>query len=156
MYRTIAEIIIQMSWLKFSCQPLQAHKELQVTHNSLYVGSPPINSLWPSDDTWQHRSGSTLVQVMACCLTAPSHYLNQCWLIISKVLWHSPEGIIIWRSADTSQRYKTENWIPKSHPNFPGANELKFGSANQTACNTSHVSYPSYNILPPNWDCVTV
>ena len=24
-------------------------------------------------------------QVMACCLTAPSHYLNQCWLIISEV-----------------------------------------------------------------------
>ena len=41
------------------------------------------------------RSGSTLVQVMACCLTAPSHYLNQCWLIISKVLWHSSEDIII-------------------------------------------------------------
>ena len=30
---------------------------------------------------------------MACCLTAPSHYLNQCWLIIkSVVLWHSPES----------------------------------------------------------------
>ena len=29
---------------------------------------------------------------MACCLTAPSHYLNQCWLIISKVSWHSFEG----------------------------------------------------------------
>ena len=29
---------------------------------------------------------------MACCLTAPSHYLNQCWLIISEVLWHSPKG----------------------------------------------------------------
>ena len=28
---------------------------------------------------------------MACCLTAPSHYLNQCWLIISMVLWHSPK-----------------------------------------------------------------
>ena len=26
---------------------------------------------------------------MACCLTAPSHYLNQCWLMISEVLWHS-------------------------------------------------------------------
>ena len=26
---------------------------------------------------------STLVQVMAWCLMAPSHYLNQCWLIIS-------------------------------------------------------------------------
>ena len=26
---------------------------------------------------------------MPCCLTAPSHYLNQFWLPISKVLWHS-------------------------------------------------------------------
>ena len=24
---------------------------------------------------------------MACCLTAPSHYLNQCWCLISEVLW---------------------------------------------------------------------
>ena len=30
--------------------------------------------------TW-HRSMSTLVQAMVCCLTAPSHYLNQCWLM---------------------------------------------------------------------------
>ena len=29
---------------------------------------------------------------MACCLMAPSHYLNQCWLIINKVSWHSCEG----------------------------------------------------------------
>ena len=35
------------------------------------------------------RSGSTLAQLMACCLMAPSHYLNQCWLIISEVQWHS-------------------------------------------------------------------
>ena len=37
-----------------------------------------LNSLWLSDAIWQHRSGSTLAQVMACCLTAPSHCLNQC------------------------------------------------------------------------------
>ena len=35
---------------------------------------------------------SILVEVMACRLTAPSHYLNQCRLIISNDLWHSPEG----------------------------------------------------------------
>ena len=46
-----------------------------------------INSLWPSDAIWRHISGSTLVQVMACCLTAPSHHLNQHWLIINEVLW---------------------------------------------------------------------
>ena len=28
---------------------------------------------------------------MACRLTAPSHYWNQCWLFISEVLWYSPE-----------------------------------------------------------------
>ena len=44
-----------------------------------------INSLSPSDAMWRHRHGSTLAQVMACCLMAPSHYLNQCWLLISKV-----------------------------------------------------------------------
>ena len=54
-----------------------------------------INSLGPSDSIWCWRSWSTLVQVMACCLTAPSHYLNQCWLLISKVLWHSSENIIM-------------------------------------------------------------
>ena len=39
----------------------------------------------PSDAKWRQGSRSTLVQVMACCLTAPSHYLNQCWHIIIKV-----------------------------------------------------------------------
>ena len=48
-----------------------------------------INTLWPNDTIWQQRSGSTLAQVMACSLTAPSHYLNQCWLIISEVQSHS-------------------------------------------------------------------
>ena len=75
-----------------------------------------INSLRPSDTIWWHRSGSTLVQVMACCLTAPSHYLNQCWLIISKVLWHSSEGYFI-RDASATIHFKlawklpSYNWI---------------------------------------------
>ena len=47
-----------------------------------------------SDAIWWHRSGSTLTQVMACCLTAPSHYLNQFWFVISEVPWHLPESNI--------------------------------------------------------------
>ena len=50
-----------------------------------------LNSLQPGDTIWQHRSESTLAQVMACCLTAPSHYLNQCRLVISEVQRESPE-----------------------------------------------------------------
>ena len=53
-----------------------------------------LNSLWPNDTIWRHGSWSTLAQVMARCLTASNHYLNQCWLIISNVLWHSSQGII--------------------------------------------------------------
>ena len=37
---------------------------------------------------WWQRSGSALVQVMACCLTAPCPYLKQHWLM---VLWQSPK-----------------------------------------------------------------
>ena len=51
-----------------------------------------MNSLWSNGAIWWHRSGWTLAQEMACCLTAPSHYLNQCWLIIKGVLWHSAEN----------------------------------------------------------------
>ena len=51
-----------------------------------------VNSFWPSGAIWQHSYRSTLAQVMACCLMAPSHYLMQCWLIISEVLWHSLVG----------------------------------------------------------------
>ena len=51
-----------------------------------------LNSLRPSDAIWWHRSGSTLAQEMACCLTAPSHYLNQCWLVIRKIQLHSCDG----------------------------------------------------------------
>ena len=39
-------------------------------------------SHWPSDAIWRWRSWSTLVQVMACCLTAPSHYLNHFFFTI--------------------------------------------------------------------------
>ena len=44
-----------------------------------------LNLLW-SSDICRHRTGSTLAEVMACCLEATSHYLNQYWLTISKVL----------------------------------------------------------------------
>ena len=79
-----------------------------------------INSLWPGDAIWWHGTRSTLAQVMACCLTAPSHYLNQCWLIISEVPWHSSMGIILRRCEDTNQWNKIENcsfkmasWSPR-------------------------------------------
>ena len=54
------------------------------------------NSLWPRDAIWRQGSKSTLVQVMTCCLTAPIHYQNQCWFIITKVKWCLSEGNFAW------------------------------------------------------------
>ena len=59
--------------------------------NILYVTQYLFYSFSTSNTIWRHKSGSTLAQVMACCLTAPSHYLNQCWLVIGKVQWLSSE-----------------------------------------------------------------
>ena len=72
-----------------------------------------FNSLGPNDAIWHWRSWSTLVQVIACCLTAPSHYLNQCRLIMSKILWHSSEDIIIRRFEDNNQHNKIEDYFFK-------------------------------------------
>ena len=44
-----------------------------------------FNSLQLSDATWWHKSPSALSQITTCCLTAPRHYLHQCWLIIKGV-----------------------------------------------------------------------
>ena len=55
-----------------------------------------------------HISGSTLAQVVAWCRQAPSHYLNQCWLI-SEVIWHSPEGDFAGNAQDIYLWYKFGN-----------------------------------------------
>ena len=76
--------------------------------------------LWPGDAIWRHGTRSTLAQVMACCLTAPSHHLNQCWLIIGVVPRHPSQGIILRRCEDTNQWNKIENCsFIKMAPRFP-------------------------------------
>ena len=65
-----------------------------------------LNSLWTRDSIWWHRSGSTSAQVMACCLMAPSHYLNQCWPLVSQVLCHSHENNFAARAKVNPSRAK--------------------------------------------------
>ena len=63
---------------------------LQIIFNSRTMRK--IKLLWPSNAIWWHKLRSTLAQVMACCLIATSHYLNQCSLIINGILWYSPKN----------------------------------------------------------------
>ena len=86
-------ILTAISPARLCCQMREANSQsLGLCHHSQQLVSQRVHSQGPGDAIWRQSSGSALVQVMACCLTAPSHYLNQCWLIISKVEWHSSKG----------------------------------------------------------------
>ena len=78
-----------------------------------------MSSSRPSDATCRQRSGSTLTQIMACCLTVLSHYLHQSLLIIDEARWQS--------LGDNFKRKKLGLKTPylKFHSKFPGANVLR-------------------------------
>ena len=90
-FKLVEGNVIIESWLMVGMTITHSKDSTHSIWHAPYQG-PKLNALGPSDAIWRCRSGSKLAQVMACCLTAPSHYLNQCWIIISKVHWHSYEG----------------------------------------------------------------
>ena len=42
--------------------------------------------MWSGDTTWCWGSWWTLVLAVTCCLMALSHYLNQCWCFVNRIL----------------------------------------------------------------------
>ena len=81
---------------------------IQLTHCVL------VTAIWP------HRSGSTLAKVMAWCLMAPSHYLNQCWLLICGVIWQLPERNEIASAQATNQYNELENYTFEINTTYIG------------------------------------
>ena len=77
------------------------------------------NSLWLCDAIWWHRSWSILVQVMACCLTAPSHYLNQLLHFISKILYHLPVSNFTLSAQTTILHNEFENYNSRTIATSP-------------------------------------
>ena len=67
---------------------------------------------------WWQRSGSTLAQVMASCLTTPSHYQNQRWFVISEVLCH-PRVISQWALKLLFSIKSLKNTLFKITPKSP-------------------------------------
>ena len=69
-----------------------------------------VNQCGPSDVMWWQISVSTLGQSLACCLMTRIHYLKQCWLFISEVLWHPRESNFIGVVQTTILYNKFENY----------------------------------------------
>ena len=121
----IQALVLIMAWRRPGDKPLS---ELMLVRSLTHicVTRPQwVNSLWPRYAIWQDTSGLTLVQVMACCMVAPSHYLNQSWLTISGVQWQSTDGNA--KEITQPSNIKINLKIPdlKCHSNLPGAYELK-------------------------------
>ena len=105
-----------------------------------YVCPMPVTQPWRiwltyrgiySDTIWSHRSRSTLSQVMAWCLRAPRHYLNQCWLISSKVFCDTDlraiaQELLMDLICNICLDIKLLKLLPclKFQWNLPGASEL--------------------------------
>ena len=62
---------------------------------------------------------------MAWCLTVPSHYLNQCWIIISGVLQHAHQSNFIGCVQEFNPQHELENYSLKFLPHHPVVNELR-------------------------------
>ena len=84
-----------------------------------------VNSLQPSGAIWRHRTWSTLIQVMAWCLMAPSYHLNKCWLINHQ--W-SLVAFTWGQVCRKCSRYLSLIWLKMTNlrllPHIPGASEL--------------------------------
>ena len=83
-----------------------------------------LNSLRLSVAIWSQGTCSILVQIMAWCHPAPSHYLNQYWLIISEVWWHLPQGNFSWNVQDRYSWYEFEYYYLRLKSRSPEGNEL--------------------------------
>ena len=119
----ISDRLLYITWIAYAYLSTSICNAVY-THTCTQSHIHRVSSSWPSDAIWRQRYGSTSVQVMACCLMAPTHYLNQCWLTMNKVLWHSYEGIIIRRSEDTNHKTRLKFAFLRSQPHLLGINEL--------------------------------
>ena len=91
--------------------------------NNNWFNSIWINSLWASDAIWGNISVSTLAQVMIHWVMTSSH-LDQWWLIIKGVLWHSPASNFIGSAKKWIHNMYSEITLLILQPLLPEANEL--------------------------------
>ena len=62
--------------------------------------------------------------------TAPNHYLNQCWHIISKIQWHSIWSQRVLSKGDLKIPMSKTSAFSTSHQDLPGTIELTRESPN--------------------------
>ena len=110
-----------------------------------------FNSLWTSDVIWRYRTSSTLTQIMACCLMAPSHCLtNAGWLNINEVLKQTPDSNFTW-SKISIHKLSLKVALLKLKLHFPGGNELIMFMITLTQIMACCLMAPSHCLTNAGW-----
>ena len=91
----IQSVTSKKRWNPIYCAP----NTLRPEQNGWHLQTAFQNS--SRDAMWWQRSVWTLAHVMGWCVTAPIHFSNQCWLLITRVPWHLPESNYTTRAPGT-------------------------------------------------------
>ena len=65
---------------------------------------------------------------MACCVTAPNYCLNQCWLTLHEIFWHSFQGGVYLNTQDINPTLCLKFTYLKLQPYPSGDKRLKINS----------------------------
>ena len=101
--KNIPALVQIMAWHRPGDKPLSEPMMISLLTHICVARPQWVKIIVNSDAIWRHRLGLTLAQAKALYLTAPSHYLNLCWLIMKSDLWHSHQINFI-RSAHELNR----------------------------------------------------
>ena len=122
--------LCMQNWCKHKCRGSNStHHLMGARHAWMHLNRYPTNcvseknSLWLIDAIWRHRSGSTSVHVMACCLTASSRSWNNVdlryWSSVALTL-----GQFRGACQDTVLHSECENRTVEIIATFPRVNVL--------------------------------
>ena len=107
--KTFSKILINTQQLSFTEMDMMYVEMLSAKLQPFFLGLNVLahcGLVMPHGDIiW------TLDQARVCCLEAPSHYLNQCWLLIIGALQNSPKSNFMVKAQSTILYKKFEKYI---------------------------------------------
>ena len=99
------ETLVELKWVKtYQYGKFFWKRCCKILARVFSPGTNVVDSLWPSDIIMVSEILVNTGQLMAYCLMPPSHYLNQCCLAISEILWHSFQSSVNLNTQDINHQ----------------------------------------------------
>ena len=113
-------IICTESMQYVHCYHLRFYPASLALGTTWIIHEEPINTLWTSDPIWRHRTGSTLTELMVCCLTAPNYNLTNVDLSSTKSRFILLRTLSLEDLKITLTETRLIIAVLKPHPDLPG------------------------------------